>query len=62
MVPGINGEPTTKIDEINLSFPLSRPDWNYNTARGKERLRVYRQTLVGVLKAAARKPANLARV
>ena len=61
-VPGINGEPTTNIDEINLSFPLSRPDWDYNTARGKERLWVYRQTLLGVLKAAASKPTNLARV
>ena len=48
-VPGANGEPTTNIDEINLSFPSSRPDWNYNTARGKERLRVYRQTLQGNL-------------
>ncbi|XDC53281.1 hypothetical protein R6Z07M_004463 [Ovis aries] len=61
-VPGANGEPTTNIDEINLSFPSSRPDWNYNTARSKERLWVYRQTLLGVLKAAARKPTNLARV
>ena len=31
-------------------------------AQGKERLRVYRQTLLGGLKAAARKPTNLARV
>ena len=31
-------------------------------AQGKERLWVYRQTLFGGLKAAARKPTNLARV
>ena len=31
-------------------------------AQGKERLRVYCQTLLGLLKAAARKPTNLARV
>ena len=31
-------------------------------AQGKERLWVYRQTLLGALKAAARKPTNLARV
>ena len=31
-------------------------------AQGKERLRVYHQTLLGGLKAAARKPTNLARV
>ena len=31
-------------------------------ARGKERLQVYHQTLFGGLKAAVRKPTNLARV
>ena len=31
-------------------------------ARDKERLQVYRQTLLAGLKAAARKPTNLARV
>ena len=31
-------------------------------AQDKERLRVYCQTLLGLLKAAARKPTNLARV
>lgn len=31
-------------------------------AEGKERLRVYRQTLMAGLKAAARKPTNLAKV
>ena len=31
-------------------------------AQGKERLQVYHQTLLGALKAAARKPTNLARV
>ena len=39
-----------------------RPDWDYNMAQGKERLRVYLQTLLGGLKAAAQKPTNLARV
>ena len=31
-------------------------------AEGKERLRVYRQTLLGGLKVAARRPTNLAKV
>ena len=61
-VPGANREPTTNIDEINTSFPLLLPDWDYNTAQGKERLQVYHQTLLGVLKAAAQKPTNLATV
>ncbi|XP_055267220.1 uncharacterized protein LOC129546355 isoform X2 [Moschus berezovskii] len=61
-VPGANGEPTNNIDEINASFPLSRPEWDFKTAQGKERLRVYRQVLLEGLKAAARKPADLARV
>ncbi|EHB05680.1 Gag polyprotein, partial [Heterocephalus glaber] len=32
VVPGANGKPTTNIDLINASFPLSRPDWDFNTA------------------------------
>ncbi|XP_021113435.1 uncharacterized protein LOC110348966, partial [Heterocephalus glaber] len=62
LVPGDNGQPTTNADTINTSFPLSRPNWDFNTAEGKERLRVYRQALLGGLKAAARKPTNLAKV
>ncbi|XP_047418105.1 uncharacterized protein LOC124991386 [Sciurus carolinensis] len=64
LVPGDDGQPTVNPDLINASFPLSRPpqdEWNYNTAEGKERLRVYRQTLMGGLRAAARKPTNLAK-
>ena len=60
--PGGNGEPTTNRDEINTSFPFSRPDWDYNKAQGKERLQVNHQTLLGGLKAVAWKPTNLARV
>ena len=45
-----------------LSITLSRPTWDYNSAEGKERLRVYHQTLMAGLKAAAGKPTNLAKV
>lgn len=62
LVPGANGEPTTNIDVINECFRLSRPRWDFNAAEGKERLRVYRQTLLGGLKATAHKPTNLAKV
>ena len=34
-------------------FPLTRPDWDYNTAEGRERLLVYHRTLVAGLKGAA---------
>ncbi|EHB06889.1 Gag polyprotein, partial [Heterocephalus glaber] len=61
LVPGDNGQPTTNADTINTSFPLSRPNWDFNTAEGKERLWVYRQALLGGLKAAARKLTNLAK-
>lgn len=62
LVPGANGEPTTNIDVINECFRLSRPRWDFNAAEGKERLLVYRQTLLGGLKATAHKPTNLAKV
>ncbi|XP_054546762.1 uncharacterized protein LOC129145082 isoform X1 [Talpa occidentalis] len=62
LVPGEDGTPTTNAARIDLVFPLTRPDWDFNQAEGKERLRVYRQTLMAGLRAAARKPTNLAKV
>ena len=61
-VLGEDRQPTQNPDLINAAFPLSLPTWDYNSAEGKERLRVDRQTLMAGLKAAARKPTNLAKV
>ncbi|CAD7692704.1 unnamed protein product [Nyctereutes procyonoides] len=55
-------QPTQNPDLINAAFPLSCLTWDYNSAEGKERLQVYRQTLMAGLKAAACKPTNLAKV
>ena len=41
---------------------MVRPNWDFEHAEGRERLRVYRQTLMAGLRAAARKPTNLAKV
>lgn len=46
LVPGADGNPTTNQAQIDASFPLIRPQWDFNTAEGKERLWVYRQTLI----------------
>ena len=62
LVPGDDGQPTANPDLINVTFPLSRPAWDYNTAEGRGRLHLYRQTLMAGLRAAARKPTNLAKV
>ncbi|CAD7692891.1 unnamed protein product [Nyctereutes procyonoides] len=59
---GEDRQPTQNPDLINAAFPLSRPTWDYNSAEGKERLWVYCQTLMAGLKAAVRKPTNLAKV
>ena len=61
-VPKVNGVPTNLPNEINAGFPLDRPDWDYNTAQGRERLTVYLRALVAGLKGAARCPTNLAKV
>ncbi|XP_062961832.1 uncharacterized protein LOC134384148 [Cynocephalus volans] len=61
-VLGDNGAPTQLENLINEAFPLNRPQWDYNTAAGRERLLVYRRTLVAGLKGAARRPTNLAKV
>lgn len=61
-VPGDNGTPTQLPNEIDAAFPLTRPNWDYNTPAGRERLRLYRQVLLVGLRAAGRRPTNLARV
>ena len=62
LVPGDDGQPTANPDLINATFPLTRPAWDYNMAEGRGRLHLYRQTLIAGLRAAARKPTNLAKV
>lgn len=61
-VPGPDGTPTNLSNLIDEAFPLTRPAWDFNTAEGRERLTVYRRTLVAGLKGAARRPTNLAKV
>ena len=45
-----------------MGFPLTRPGWDYNTAEGRESLKIYRQALVAGLRGASRRPTNLAKV
>ena len=47
---------------IDEGFPLTRPCWDFERAKGTERVRVYLQTLMAGLRAAARKPTNLAKI
>ncbi|XP_076780077.1 uncharacterized protein LOC143438363 [Arvicanthis niloticus] len=61
-VPGTDGRPTSLQNEIDAAFPLTRPDWDFNTANGREHLKIYRQTLMAGLRGAARRPTNLAKV
>ncbi|CAD7685965.1 unnamed protein product [Nyctereutes procyonoides] len=61
-VLGEDRQPTQNPDLRNAAFPLSCPTWDYNSAEGKERPRVHRQTLMAGLQAAAHKPTNLAKV
>ena len=61
-VPGVDGRPTIQPNLIEEGFPLVRPNWDFERAEGRERLRVYRQTLMAGLRAAARKPTNLAKI
>ena len=61
-VPGVDGRPTIQPNLTEEGFPLVRPNWDFKRAEGKERLRVYRQTLMAGLRGAARKPTNLAKI
>ena len=61
-VPGADGRPTQLQNVIDAGFPLTRPGWDYNTAKGRESLKIYRQALVAGLRGAARRLTNLAKV
>ncbi|XP_060246495.1 LOW QUALITY PROTEIN: uncharacterized protein LOC132655965 [Meriones unguiculatus] len=61
-VPGDDGQPTQLPHRIDAAFPLERPDWDFSTERGRERLRQYRQLLMAGLRGAAKRPTNLAQV
>ena len=61
-VPGVDGRPTIQPNLIEEGFPLVRPNWDFERAKGREHLRVYRQTLMAGLRVAARKPTNLAKI
>lgn len=60
-VLGANGRPTQPPNEIDEVFLFARFDWDYNTPAGRERLRLYRQTLVAGLRGAEGQPTNLAK-
>lgn len=45
-VHGQDGELTTRPNLLDMHFPLERPDWDYNTPTGRERLSNYRQLLM----------------
>ena len=58
-VPGADGRPTMQPYLVEEEFPSMQLNWDFERAEGRERLRVYRQTLMAGLRAAARKPKNL---
>lgn len=45
-VPGDDGQPTQVPNEIDASFPLTRPEWDFNMAEGRGHLSLYRQLLI----------------
>ncbi|XP_065385776.1 uncharacterized protein [Macaca fascicularis] len=61
-VPGPGGLPTQLPNKIDEGFPLTCPDWDYETAPGKESLQIYRQALLAGLKGAGKRPTNLTKV
>ncbi|XP_073075517.1 uncharacterized protein [Manis javanica] len=61
-VPGTDGRPSQLPHDIERGFLLTRPNWDFNSPEGRERLTIYRQALVAGLRGAARHPTNLAKV
>ncbi|XP_077900711.1 uncharacterized protein LOC144376463 isoform X3 [Ictidomys tridecemlineatus] len=58
---GPDGRPTQLPNIIEADFPLNRPNWDPNTIEGREHLSTYRRALIAGLRAAARRPTNLAK-
>lgn len=56
LVPGANGLPTQIQADIDAAFPLTPPDWGFNTAEDRERPQVYHQILMGWGGASERPP------
>ena len=61
-VPGVDGRPTAQPHLVDEGFLLLWSNWDFEQVEGRECLRVYRQTLMAGLRAAARKLTNLAKV
>lgn len=59
-VPGDNGAPTQLPNEMDRTFPLMHPNWDYDTQAIRKHLYLYRQVFIGGLKGAGRRPTNLA--
>lgn len=55
-VPGNNGRSTQLPNEIDEAFPLTHPDWDFNTMASMERLRLYRQILLAGLPGGRKAP------
>ena len=55
---------TPLIDQavIKNMFPLLGPDWDFNSAKGKEHFTIYCYALLAGLKAEACQPTNLTKV
>ena len=62
LVLGPIGEPISNQAATDACFPLTLPDWDFNTIEVKRRLFIYCQALLAGLKAAASCLTNLARV
>ena len=61
-VPGEDGCPSLLPVDIDAGFPLTRPNWDFNTPEGGEHLKIYRQALMAGLKGSAHCPTNLTKV
>ena len=60
--PEADGRPNTQPHLMDEGFRLLWPNWDFERVEGRDHLRVYHQTLMAGLWAAARKPTNLAKV
>lgn len=57
-----DGRPTQLPNKIEDAFPLTQPNWDFNTPAGREHLHLYCQILLVGLNRASKCPTNLTKV
>lgn len=61
-IPVPDGRPSLLPVDMEAGFPLTWPNWDFNTLEGREHMKVYCHTLMAGLRGAGKHLTNLTKV